>query len=177
MTAQQAFWNWSLIAHSRTGAPQALIRLQDEFGLNANILLWCCWCAVQGIAVPDLALRKAADLVNDWSHDVTEPLRAVRRALKAPPRQADQSGAAALRERVKAVELEAEKLEQAMLESLAGGLASKGEEVEPLEEARRALVRYADLSGIAFSRGFSTLLLDDLARAIFGDTPMEATSQ
>ncbi|NWG71446.1 MAG: TIGR02444 family protein [Parvularculaceae bacterium] len=172
-----SFWDWSLRAYSRPGASESLLKLQDEFGLNVNILLWCCWCAQAGAAIPELGLRKAQDLVASWSHEVTEPLRAARRALKAPPKQADAAGAEALRASVKRVELDAEKLEQAMLENLARDLTKNSEAPDAASVARRSLARYADISGAARKKGFSTLLLDDLVRVVIPDALMEALSR
>lgn len=171
-----SFWQWSIEAYARPGASAALLRLQDDFDLNVNILLWCCWCAKTRGAVPDLALRKAMDLTAEWSREVSAPLRAARRALKAAPRQADAAGAEALRVKVKEAELDSEKLEQSMLENLArDSLAPQAEAPDAPAAARRSLARYADLSGAARLKGFSTLLLDDVAQAVFAAAPIGAS--
>jgi uncharacterized protein (TIGR02444 family) len=167
------FWEWSQAAYSRPKASAILLRLQDEFALNVNILLWCCWCAVTYGAPSELALRKAADLTEGWSREVTAPLRAARRALKAAPKEA--LGAEALRASVQSAELDAERIEQAMLERLAlDALAPARETLNPPDEARRALARYADIADAVRRKGFSVSALDELARALFADAAIEA---
>lgn len=168
------FWEWSQAAYSRPKASAILLRLQDEFALNVNILLWCCWCAVTHGAPSELALRKAADLTDGWSREVTAPLRAARRALKAAPKEAGEE-AVGLRASVKSAELEAERIEQAMLERLAlDALAPARETLNPPDEARRALARYADIADAVRRKGFSVSALDELARALFADAAIEA---
>ncbi len=38
--ARGAFWAWSLEHYKRQGVEPLLLRLQDEFHLNVNMLLW-----------------------------------------------------------------------------------------------------------------------------------------
>lgn len=83
------FWSWSLAAYRREGVEAALLELQDRYDLSVNILLWCIWCAQDFAELPDIAIRKAADLSEQWTRAVTGPLRTARRALKTPPRQVD----------------------------------------------------------------------------------------
>lgn len=169
------FWDWSVRIHDAPQVAERLHKLQDRLGLNVNILLWCCWCAMRFAGpLPDLLLRKAIDLIAPWSRDVTGALRSARRYLKKPPAQAEPAAVAALRENLKVLELDAERVEQSMLERLAEEmLARSGEPANALREARRTLARYAGLAGVVRMEGFSTLLLDDLARAIFPAAPNE----
>ena len=174
--SERSFWEWSSKTYAEPLASRSLLRLQDEFGFNVNILLWCCWCAQEFGPTTELTLRKAIDLTAGWSHDVTQVLRSARRALKTPPRQADADAAGRLRASVEAAELAAEKLEQDMLETLAREmLAPAAERSNPLHEARRSLARYAALLGAARRNGFSTLLLDDVARSVFAERAIEAS--
>lgn len=158
-----AFWDWSLKTYDQLDVARRLLALQDQLGLNVNILLWCCWSASRRLEVSELALRKAVDIASQWTGNVAGPLRAARTALKTPPAEAEAEPVAALRRAVKDAELEAERIEQAMLARI---------EVEPSDEeapmlSRRALARYAGLAGAVRRPGFSTLLIDDLVRAVF----------
>ena len=173
--SREDFWEWSARAYARPGVKAQLLDLQDAQALNVNILLWCCWTGTRRGAPSELVIRKAIDLTSAWSRDVTGALRAARRALKSPPRQAPAEGVEALRAKVKSAELDAEKLEQGMLQALAEDASPRARDAPAaLGEARRALARYADLAGAVGRRGFSMLMLDDLARAVIADAPNEA---
>lgn len=172
-----AFWDWSLERYDREGVASALLDLQDNFGLNVNVLLWCAWCAQDFADIPELALRKAVDLAEHWTTGVTGPLRQARRALKAPPRQADAQEAQALRSEIKSLELRAEKIEQEMLAALArdaldlaGGGAAAG-------RARRNLARYIALTGAQKRPGFSVLMIDGLAERLYPAADATAGAQ
>lgn len=113
------FWLWSLKCYAVEGAAPLLLRLQDSFGFNINLLLWCAWCARSFQELPEETMRSAMALTALWSGEVSARLRAARRALKSPPAAADAGAASALRSDVQAAELAAEKIEQDMLERLA----------------------------------------------------------
>lgn len=148
-----------------------MLRLQDEHGLNVNLVLWCLWCGAYFDDAPEYVVRKAADLTQKWNCEVTARLRAARRALKsAPP---DAAGVAskdalalaveALRERVKADELASERIEQDMLETMTHGALTpaSGPSGAPAR-ARRALAAYARLAGAAKTPGFTIAILENL---------------
>lgn len=97
---------------------QTLLDLQDRVELDVNLLLFACWTGATGRG--RLAGGEWARLIGgtaDWRAEIVEPLRAVRRHLKG---RGNVPGAMALRERVKASELEAEYSEQMMIAGLAG---------------------------------------------------------
>jgi uncharacterized protein (TIGR02444 family) len=109
----QSLWNFSLATYARTGVPEACLHLQDALGADVNILLYCCW---RGAMEKDELISLAAELA-PWQTEVVGGLRKVRRFLKlVVPQLAEHSTAAAqLRERVKELELEAEKLQQSLM--------------------------------------------------------------
>ena len=94
----------------------ALIALQDERGADVNILLYCGWYAVSNRGILDAAAFSAITKMGaEWQTEVIEPLRALRRRMKgnamgAPPRLAD-----AMREDIKALELDGERAAQEIL--------------------------------------------------------------
>lgn len=171
MTAAAAatgFWDWSLSAYRAPDVERSLLALQDAHALSVNILLWCAFIAERYARPEDIVLRKAIDLTAGWSRDVIGPIRTARRALGAPPRQAPADQALALREKLKAVELDAERIEQALLADLAASaLAPRREPANGPAECRRLMARYAGLAGAVGKPGFSMLLLDELASALF----------
>lgn len=105
-------WEWALGVYARPGVADACLRLQDEFGQNTDLLLWAVWAEVRDREL----LGRAAQVTRAWEETALVPLRAVRRALKAPVAGVNEAARERLREDVKAAELHAERV---LLESLA----------------------------------------------------------
>jgi uncharacterized protein (TIGR02444 family) len=105
------FWDYSLAVYERPGVAPACLALQDRHGLDVNILLFCCWAGQSGRALSAAEFDGLMAAVGPWHQGVVKPLRAVRRWLKGR----EDAGAQALRARIKVDELEAERLEQALL--------------------------------------------------------------
>ncbi len=162
------FWEWSNDAYVRPGVEAALLRLQDDHGLDINLLLWCLWCAVRFEEPPQIAIRKAVDLTRGWAVEIVAPIRAARRALKSPPTQAPPDEVAALREGLRKKELLAERIEQKMLAAHAEAcLAPVASADGVIARARRNLASYVRMTDAAKGAGFSVSLLEDLIALTF----------
>lgn len=112
------FWRFSLALYRMEGVGAACVALQDGHGLDVNILLFALWLGSKGRSVSAGELAEADAAVREWRAEAVVALRGVRRFLRTPPAAIDDQGAAALRERVKAVELESERLQQEALFAL-----------------------------------------------------------
>jgi uncharacterized protein (TIGR02444 family) len=86
--------------------------LQDRFGVDVNVLLFLLFAAHNGRKVEAAEVRGIVSAVASWNGEVVVPLRSVRRFLRSPPEVIEPDAAAALRQHVKQVELEAERLQQ-----------------------------------------------------------------
>ena len=111
--------DWSLTVWAAEGVAEACLELQDSAGQNIPLLLWAAWCAAEGRTPDDDALEAAGDTARAWQETAIAPLRAVRRALKPRAPDLDDADREAVRDQVKAVELEAELRLLAALEALA----------------------------------------------------------
>jgi uncharacterized protein (TIGR02444 family) len=121
------FWAFSLDAYARPGVAAACLRLQDELGLDVNLLLLCCWLARSGrgrLSEDDLAAAEAR--AAPWRREIVEPLRAIRRALKAMVDAASPS----LYAEIKRLELRAEREEQRRILAASLGCQSASRTVE-----------------------------------------------
>lgn len=118
MTAEHgnAFWDFSLRAYRRPGVAEACLRLQDAYGADVNLLLYFCWlasrkaCPLEAAEV-EAVVRETAD----WRDGVVRPLRAVRRRMKQAFQAVPPTLSEPLRREIKRVELESERLQQAVL--------------------------------------------------------------
>jgi uncharacterized protein (TIGR02444 family) len=110
--AAAGFWRFSLAIYARPGVAPACLVLQDQHGRDVNVMLFACWLGASGRGRLDRVALEAADRsVTGWRHEVVEPFRAARRAIKAAALP-DSDGIYA---KAKAVELEAERLLQRQL--------------------------------------------------------------
>ena len=112
-------WDWAVAAYGAPGVADACLALQDHHEQNVPLLLWSAWIAETRRLPDEETIEAACDTARAWDGVVTAPLRAVRRTLKAPVPDIDDGPREAVRERIKAIELEAEKHLLEALEALA----------------------------------------------------------
>jgi uncharacterized protein (TIGR02444 family) len=105
----EAFWRFSLAFYAQHGAAPALIALQDRDGLDVNVILYALWLGLvrgQAMDAADLAAAEAA--AAPLRDAVVKELRGLRRRLRAH----SDPDAQALRRRVQALEIAAERAVQ-----------------------------------------------------------------
>ena len=137
MPAGGAFWHFSLAVYRREGVEEACLGLQDDVGLDVNLLLFCLWTGSRGQSLEAGTLAGLTASTGLWQAEVVAPLRRVRRWLKTQA-TIDGPAAEALRQAIKSSELEAEALEHQLLESQ---LSSPVKEPSP-EAAAANLLAY-----------------------------------
>jgi len=109
---ENPLWEFSLVIYAEHGVQEECLALQEQFGLDVNLLLFCAYAGgIEGVRLSAEDLDAAEGAIGGWHRGVVRPLRAARRALKIWSAEGPQ----ALRSRVKADELKAEQIEQAML--------------------------------------------------------------
>ena len=144
MSASSPFWRFSLATYSKPGVSSACLELQDSAGVDVNILLFVLWAGREGRLLSDAEIKEAVARVEDWRRDVVSSLRQARRATRAPFAGFPEQEVALLRTAVKRLELEAERIQQAVLFDWRR-LERLGEAAEPIVAARSNVDRYEDL--------------------------------
>ena len=120
------FWSFSLGYYRGAGVSEACLELQDNCGVDVNVVLFLLWMASsQQRQVGADAVKRLADKVRPWQVDVIGPIRTLRRRLKSDAPLLDKGSAELFRTRIKAVELESERLQQEAMYALASGIASE----------------------------------------------------
>ena len=140
-----SLWDWTLEAYARPGVPEATLMLQDEHGQNTSLLLWAVWAEAADPAL----LTRAAEAAHRWEDVALVPLRAVRRALKAPAPPVTDDAREALREDVKSAELRAERVLMETLAELSPGGRGGASALAALEAASTAWGRAAPADALA----------------------------
>ncbi len=108
-------WDFSLKQYARSGVADACLHLQDEHGVNVNVMLWCLWLGEQGVELDGTRLVKTQKCIEAWDEHYVIPLRALRRRMKAEF-GVDDLLIEQLRGQIKQAELLAEKRLQMWLE-------------------------------------------------------------
>jgi len=156
------FWRFSLQFYRLPGVAEACLTLQEDSGVDVNLLLFLLWHAVERRRLTPADIERLELMIAPWRTMTVVPLRAIRRALKSPPALIETGPAEAFRTRIKAVELEAERLQQeAMFASVRGALC--GEAVPTVAEAAAAnLAAYQGLCHVGFAQPAVDTLLTAL---------------
>lgn len=153
------FWQWSLRAYEMPGAKNRLIYLQDGFGFDVNLALWCCWRAAEGEKLSEDAVRAAERATKEWAEGVIDPLREARR-------NAHELGPAEFYTQLKEAELAAERRGQRILFKLSRDPSPiEADAVAPVAKSNLSL--YASLIDAPRRDGYSSALLRDLIDHIF----------
>jgi uncharacterized protein (TIGR02444 family) len=112
-------WTFALAVYGARGVADECLALQERLHLDVNLLLSVAHAgAVEGRQLDKQDIAVAAEAVAIWHGEIVRGLRQARRALK--PFSIDENhplrkASTALRKTVKVAELEAEKIELAML--------------------------------------------------------------
>src|SRR4029077_16498913 len=76
------FWTFSLGYYRGAGVSEACLELQDNCGVDVNVVLFLLWVASQRKSAAADQDNTATPKVRPWQIEVTGPIRALRRKLK-----------------------------------------------------------------------------------------------
>jgi uncharacterized protein (TIGR02444 family) len=163
--AGSPFWRFSLQFYRQPGVAEACIKLQEEAGVDVNLLLFLLWHGAKARTLSAAEVALLDQKIAGWRNLTVIPLRAIRRTLKSPPGLVEAGSAEAFRTRVKAVELEAERLQQEAMyglvrDSLLGAAAPSA-----ADAARANVEAYGSICPGIFEAAAVETLLTALARS------------
>jgi uncharacterized protein (TIGR02444 family) len=161
---ESPFWRFSLRFYRNPDVAAACIALQDGAGVDVNVLLFLLWNATLKRSFSPAVITDLDERIGAWRNAAVIPLRELRRALKIPPPVVAPGAAEAFRTRVKAAELEAERLQQQTMYELAPSLRTE-QAASPLAAARASVAAYAEASRKTFPPAATETILAAFARA------------
>ena len=117
----EQFWDFSVRTYRTKGVPDACLSLQNDYGADVNMLLFCAWTGAAIGPFDGELYNRASEYSTRWAENVVIPLREARTWMKhtgcsVAPMPED--ACMQLREEIKVVEFAAEKMQQEVLESL-----------------------------------------------------------
>ena len=151
------FWRFSLQYYRQAGVSDACIALQDECGADVNLFLFLLWLASERQQLSEAEVKKLDDNVRDWRALTIIPIRDARRKLKGASTLVEPAKQEVFRTKVKAVELEAERLQQEALYALMQS-SPLGTETAPSAAARANVAAYERVLGRSFPKTALDLL-------------------
>lgn len=159
------FWRFSLHFYTQAGVSDACIKLQDDCGVDVNLLLYLFWLASDGRQLTAGDVKNLDGKVKSWRELTIIPIRDTRRKLKGAVTLLDPGRQEVFRNKVKAVELDAERLQQeALYEFTKSGPLGKA---APQKEAARANVgAYEGAMGKSFPKPAVDVLIGGFDSAI-----------
>ena len=110
------FWRFSLRFYARAKVSAACLALQDEAGVDVNLLLFLLFLAEHQREVNAADIGEIDAAVAAWRDGVVKPLRALRRMLKTGIGEISNTVSETFRGQIKRLELESEHIEQSVLE-------------------------------------------------------------
>ncbi|MBX2807530.1 MAG: TIGR02444 family protein [Cellvibrionaceae bacterium] len=122
MKSVPSLWNFSCEHYGRADVEPLCVQLQDSYTVDIPLLFFCIWSGYYIGQLTGSTVGQALSLTKTYSQVCIEPLRSVRRHMKAE-NAASLAGWEDLRQEVNALELRAER---ALLESLQGLLNKPG---------------------------------------------------
>ena len=115
-TEVSTFWQFSLRFYRRPEIPPLCIALQDEQGIDINLLFFILHLSFNQRQLTTEDVQRIDASIRDWRMKVVQPLRALRRELKPGIAPIAAQHSEALRNAIKRDELQAERLQQEALE-------------------------------------------------------------
>jgi uncharacterized protein (TIGR02444 family) len=159
------FWRFSLHFYKQPGVSDACIALQDDCGVDVNLLLYLFWLASERRQLTADEVKSLDQKVKSWRELTIVPIRDTRRSLKGAATLLEPNKQEAFRNKIKAVELEAERLQQeALYEFTKSGPLGKE---APAQDAARANVgAYESAMGKTFPKEAVDELIGGFEKAI-----------
>jgi uncharacterized protein (TIGR02444 family) len=145
------FWRFSLRLYREPGVADACIALQEESGVDVNLLMYLLWHATRRRSFTPDEVGWIESKVAPWREAIVVPLRSVRRALKTAPSLVSGIAAESFRVRIKALELEAERLQQEAMYEFDHATPAGDPEAIPAEAARHSLAAYETICPSPFA--------------------------
>ena len=159
--AQPPIWDFVLGYYRQQGVSEGAITLQDQLGLDVNMVLFLMWLAGSKRVLSEAEIKNAIDASKGWQHEVVVPIRGVRRLLKENAPLVEQETALAYRKKIQALEIEGEQLQLT-------AMAALSEKMSPSTAASAADAARKNLAGLsaAYGKPFPQAAVDGFVAAL-----------
>lgn len=146
--------------YSSPEVSSACLDLQDQHGIDVNLLLLCCWYGARVGELSETSLNQALAYSKQWREEVVKPLRQTRVWMKSniPSDQNQRLSFQDVRNEIKSVELRAEKHQQSVLEVIVMSQPDSGENISPEKAIKKNVLQLMNQMKVADSSKLRTTL-------------------
>ena len=117
MLIENNLWSFALTIYQRDAVAPACLDLQEQCLIDVPLMLCAVFACLQGKEISDEDLTQLHNLASPWQNDIVQSLRRIRTQLKTGPQPAPNAVTEDLRNKVKAAELTAEKIQLEMMQT------------------------------------------------------------
>ena len=117
-------WSFALTIYQRDAVALACLDLQEQCQIDVPLMICAVFACLQGKDISDEDLTQLHNLASPWQSDIVQSLRRIRTRLKTGPSPAPNAVTEDLRNKVKAAELAAEKIQLEMMQAWVTQLAA-----------------------------------------------------
>ena len=148
---ENKLWSFALTIYQRDAVAPACLDLQEHCKIDVPLMLCAVFACLQGKAISDEDLTQLHNLASPWQSDIVQSLRRIRTQLKTGPKPAPNAVTEDLRNKVKAAELAAEKIQLEMMQTWVSQLTAidRGESAPALPAIIDIITRIAATSSKA----------------------------
>jgi len=114
---ENKLWSFALTIYQRDAVAPACLDLQEQCQIDVPLMLCAVFACLQGKTISDEDLTQLHNLASPWQSDIVQSLRRIRTQLKTSPKPAPNAVTEDLRNKVKAAELAAEKIQLEMMQT------------------------------------------------------------
>ena len=176
---ENPLWEFSVIIYEEKRIRKIFLELQDEFGLDVVVIIFCLWLSfIQGSRSKyKILLRMAVSVSEIWQREIIKPIRKCRQSLKVAIRDSDLENskkllASNLRNDIKFNELTLEALEVLVLYNEFLRIFNKNiQKIESvnfsLNDAQEFIFHYIEINGTNLSEKLSSKVIE-LVNSISG---------
>jgi len=114
---ENKLWSFALTIYQLDAVAPACLELQEQYQIDVPLMLCAVFACLQGKNISDEDLTQLHNLASPWQSDIVQSLRRIRTRLKAGPPPAPNAVTEDLRNKVKAAEIAAEKIQLEMMQT------------------------------------------------------------
>ncbi len=126
-------WQFSCSVYAKQGVADACICLQNDFGLDVNLLLFAGWAGLRGQPLSEADVVRAEARTSSWRREMIQPLRRMRRWLKATDVPLGRD-VGVLLNMIRSAELEAEHVQLTMLQTFFLSEVARSPQLQPFSK-------------------------------------------
>jgi uncharacterized protein (TIGR02444 family) len=125
-------WSFAVTVYQRDGVAAACLGLQEDANVDVPLMLCVAYACLQNKRIGDDELLDLRALARPWQTEIVQSLRRIRSRLKTGPHPAPNEVTDELRNKVKAAELAAEKIQLEMMQIWTDALPVASPDNSPL---------------------------------------------